>query len=169
MKKTTIIICLLIVSVLLCGCEEKKENKVISNGQVVNTANMEHKHCTRNATADGAEVKLDYDIYYTGDVLNLLISKEEVISSSTDILNTYENAYKQIHSNYKELDYYETSVERGDTTVTSSITINYDKIDIDKLIDIEGEEDNIFEKKVPKVSKWLELAKKFGTTCELVK
>ena len=35
--------------------------------------------------------------------------------------------------------------------------------------EIEGEEDNIFINKVPKVDKWLELAKKFGTTCELVK
>ena len=44
-----------------------------------------------------------------------------------------------------------------------------DKVDIDKLIEIEGEEDNIFENKIPKVSKWLDLSKKFGTTCELVK
>ena len=40
---------------------------------------------------------------------------------------------------------------------------------IDKLIEIEGEEDNVFENKIPKVSKWLDLSKKFGTTCELVK
>lgn len=169
MKKVSIIICLLIVSVLLCGCEEKKENKVISNGTEVNTANMEHKHCTRNATATGAEVKLEYDLYYTGDVLNLLISKEKIISADQSVLNTYEEAYKKIHANYNGLEYYDASVEKGDTTVTSSITINYDKIDISKLIEIEGEEDNIFESNIPKASKWLELAKKFGTTCELVK
>ena len=130
---------------------------------------MEHKYCTREATLDGGEVKLEYDLYYTGEVLNLLVSKEKIISSSEDILNTYEEAYKKIHLNYEKLENYDTSVVRGDTTVLSTISINYDKVDIDKLIEIEGEEDNIFINKVPKVDKWLELAKKFGTTCELVK
>ena len=160
---------LLIVCILLCGCETKKEENVIINNEPISTATMEHKHCTREATATGAEVKLEYDIYYTGDVLNLLISKEKIISSSEDVLNTYEEAYKSIHKNYEGLDYYDASIDRGDTTVLSTISINYDKVDIDSLIEIEGEEDNIFEKKVPKVSKWLELSKKFGTKCELVK
>ncbi len=167
MKKISIIIVLFLV-ILLCGCESK-DNEIIINNKPVNTSKMEHKHCTREATLDGGEVKLEYDIYYTGEVLNLLVSKEKIISSSEDILNTYEEAYKKIHLNYEKLENYDTSVVRGDTTVTSNISINYDEIDIDRLIEIEGEEDNIFEGKIPKVDKWLELAKKFGTTCELVK
>ncbi len=167
MKKISIIIVLFLV-ILLCGCESK-DNEIIINNKPVNTSKMEHKHCTREATLDGGEVKLEYDIYYTGEVLNLLVSKEKIISSSEDILNTYEEAYKKIHLNYEKLENYDTSVVRGDTTVLSTISINYDKVDIDKLIEIEGEEDNIFINKVPKVDKWLELAKKFGTTCELVK
>ena len=134
MKKLSIIICLLIVSILLCGCEESKEKKVIINGKEVNTVSMEHKHCTRGGTATGAEVKLEYDLYYTGDKLNLLVSNEKVISADASVLTTYENAYKSIHANYSGLDYYDTSVERGDTTVTSTISINYDEVDIDKLI-----------------------------------
>ena len=167
MKKISIIIVLFLV-ILLCGCESK-DNEIIINNKPVNTSKMEHKHCTREATLDGGEVKLEYDIYYTGEVLNLLVSKEKIISSSEDILNTYEEAYKKIHLNYEKLENYDTSVVRGDTTVLSTISINYDKVDIDRLIEIEGEEDNIFINKVPKVDKWLELAKKFGTTCELVK
>ena len=167
MKKISIIIVLFLV-ILLCGCESK-DNEIIINNKPVNTSKMEHKHCTREATLDGGEVKLEYDLYYTGEVLNLLVSKEKIISSSEDILNTYEEAYKKIHLNYEKLENYDTSVVRGDTTVLSTISINYDKVDIDKLIEIEGEEDNIFINKVPKVDKWLELAKKFGTTCELVK
>ena len=167
MKKISIIIVLFLV-ILLCGCESKY-NEIIINNKPVNTSKMEHKHCTREATLDGGEVKLEYDIYYTGEVLNLLVSKEKIISSSEDILNTYEEAYKKIHLNYEKLENYDTSVVRGDTTVLSTISINYDKVDIDRLIEIEGEEDNIFINKVPKVDKWLELAKKFGTTCELVK
>ena len=105
-------------------------------------------------------------MYYTGEILNILKSEEKVISSDQDVLTTYENAYKKIHTNYAGLDYYDTEVVRGDTTVTSTITINYDKIDIDKLLAIEGEEDNIIENGEAKVDKWLTLAKKFGTKCE---
>lgn len=166
MKKYYLII-LLVISAILCGCD-KSNNSVVVNGNKVSTASMEHKHCTREATATGADVKLEYDLYYTDDVLNLLVSKEKIISSDEEILNTYESAYKNIHVNYEELDNYDTVVERGDTIVTSTITINYDKVDISKLIEIEGEEDNIFEDNIPKVGKWLELASKFGTKCEIV-
>lgn len=171
MRKNRFIILLLIVLFLVSGCTSKNEKEKVevkSNGKVVDTSKMQHKHCTRGATAPGAEVELNYDIYYTGDKLNLIKSEEKVVSSKDETLDTYENAYKQIHSNYEGLEYYDTEVIRGDTTVTSTITINYDKIDIDRLIEIEGEEDNVFENKVPKVDKWLTLAKKFGTECELV-
>jgi uncharacterized lipoprotein YehR (DUF1307 family) len=167
MKKIFIISSLVLVIFLICGCEDKTK-EVIINGKSINTSSMEHKHCTREATAENAEVKLEYDLYYTGSILNLLKSKEEIISADDSVLNTYEEAYKKIHANYEGLENYDTNVARGDTTVISTININYDKIDIERLLNIEGEEDNIFENNVPLVSKWLELAEKFGTKCELV-
>ena len=168
MKKIGMIISLFLIVILLCGCEEKKKKEVIVNGKTINTSKMEHKHCTREANVDGGEGKFEYDLYYTGDILNVLESKEEVISADDVVLNTYENAYKSIHSYYEGLDYYDTSVTRGDTTVISTIRINYDEVDINKLIEIEGAEDNIFDGKIPKASKWITFAKKLGVKCELV-
>ena len=46
--------------------------------------------------------------------------------------------------------------------------INYDKVDVRKILSIEGEKDNIFENNKAKVEKWKSLAKKFGTKCEEV-
>ena len=64
-------------------------------------------------------------------------------------------------------DFFDSSyVSREVPAVVEEETKN--EIDIDKLIDIEGEKDNIFENKVAKVDKWLELAKRLGTKCELV-
>ena len=167
MKKSSLLLLLFFLSlVVVTGCE--KQETIESDGEEINVTKMEHKHCTRAATATGAEVKLNYDIYYTGDILNVLKSEEQVISSSPDVLTTYEDAYKKIQKNYEGLQYYDTNVVRGDTSVTNTIVINYDKVDIDTLIDIEGEEDNIFENKKPMVNKWLTLAKKFGTECEIV-
>ena len=105
---------------------------------------------------------------YTGEVLNLIQSEEKVISEDKEILDKYEKAYKDIHAHYEGLEYYDTEVIREDNSVTSTIVINYDKISIPALLSIEGEKDNIVEDGIPKVDKWLELAKKFGTKCTLV-
>ena len=154
MKKSLMIILLLLLIPIVSGCGNSKEV---------------HEHCTRSATAgEDVDVNLSYELYYEGDVLNRLESTEQIVSKNKESLDTYENAYKDIHKNYNGLKYFETSVERKDDSVTSKMIIKYDKIDIDKLIEIEGEEDNIFENKVPKVTKWKELAKKLGTKCEVV-
>ena len=167
MKKIIIGIILVLAIIGLTGCEKKE--KVVISGEKVNTSKMLHKHCTREGDAGtGIEVELNYEIYYTGDILNLLESEEKIITASEEKLTEYENAYKKIHEHYKGLKYYDAEVTRTETTVTSKISINYDKINISRLLDIEGAEDNIIENGVAKVDKWLELAKKFGTKCELV-
>lgn len=168
MKKISIIISILLIVVVITGCEEKT-NVVISNGKKVNTSKMEHKHCTRNGSGGtGITTELSYDIYYTDDVLNVLESVEKVVANKESDLDTYQEAYEKINEYYKDLEYYDTEVIRGDTSVTRTATINYDMIDIDKLLSIEGAEDNIIENGQAKVDLWLDLAKKFGTKCEKV-
>ena len=102
---------------------------------------------------------MSYELYYTGDKLNILESTEKVIATKDSDLDTYQQAYEKIDSYYEGLEYYDTEVIRGDTSVTRKATINYD---------IEGEEDNIIQDGEAKVDLWLELAKKFGTKCEVV-
>lgn len=128
-----------------------------------------HEHCTRVGSMQGnAQADLNYEIYYTGEVLNKIESTEKVTSIDESILDQFEEAYKQIHAYYEGLKYYDAEVTRTSNSVTNKIVINYDKIDAEKLLEIEGEEDNIFEEGVPKVAKWKELTKKVGMTCEVV-
>ena len=44
--------------------------------------------------------------------------------------------------------------------------INYGKIDTDKLLAIEGEEDNVIKDGKVKLDDWLDFAEQFGTKCE---
>ena len=164
MKKGLVIV--LISLLFLAGCEEN--NVVEIDGEKVNTKEMVHEHCSRQGTLEGGEVSLNYDIYYTGEILNIVRSIEKVSSTDSSILDDYEQAYKDIHAHYKNIKNYETEVIRTDDSVTSTILINYDKIDIQALIDLEGEEDNVFENKVPKVELWKSFAKKLGTTCTVI-
>ena len=178
MKKFTYIILLLLAVCVLTGCDEKTQNtanakekidKIETSNGKINTKKMTQLYCKRETqTSNGIEANIHYDIFYTGDRLNVVHSYEQIISADESNLDTYEKAYKSIHEHYKELEYYDTSVVRGETAVTSEITINYDKIDTKKLLEIEGEKDNIFEDGIPKYSKWIALAKKLGVTCEEV-
>lgn len=148
--KKLLLICLIL---LLCGC---------SNGTII------HEHCTRSGTISGdGSVELNYELYYKDDVLLKLESYETVYSEDSNLLDTYYDAYNKIHNNYKNLEYYNTKLDRSDSYVSSTMIIDYKNIDIDKLIQIEGEEDNIFENNIPKVSKWKEFAKKVGTKCSV--
>ena len=176
MKKLIYVSILILSIFILTGCEEKKENtsehqaikKIETDSGTINTKKMTQLYCTRNATHSGIETNIHYDIFYTGDTMNVIHSYEQIISADSSNLDTYEEAYKKIHAHYAGLEYYDTKVERGETSVTSEITINYDKIDKKRLLEIEGEKDNIFENGIPKYSKWIALAKKLGVTCEEV-
>ncbi len=158
--KYLIVLVLGFLLIMTTGCEKQKEsnNKQDSSTKI-------HEHCVRTATLSGGEANLSYELYYTGERLNKLESQETVISSDSNLLDTYEDAYKKIHENYKNLKYYDANVIRNDTSVTSKIVIDYDKINIEQLLQIEGAEDNIVEDGIPKVEKWKELAKKFGASC----
>lgn len=164
MKKSSILIVLLLSLLVVAGCDN--ETVIKSDSGKVNVDNMQHKHCVRAGTATGIQTSLNYDLYYTGELLNVLKSVEKVTSEDEKTLTAYEDAYKGIAKNYEGLEYYDANVVRDDTSVTNTIIINYDKIDINRLLAIEGEEDNIIENGQAKVDKWIELAKKFGTKCE---
>ena len=109
---------------------------------------------------------MSYEVYYEDDYVTILHSTEEVTSDDSSVLDTYEEAYKNIFKQYEGLKYYDNIVTRTDNSIISDTTINYAKIDIDKLLEIEGEEDNVIENGKVKLSTWLNFAKKFGVTCE---
>ena len=96
-------------------------------------------------------------------------SLEKVISTAQEDLDEYETAYQKIYKNYEGLKYYDNKITRTENSVTSDTTINYEKINIEKLIEIEGEEDNVIENGKVKLKSWLDFAEKFGTNCEEVK
>lgn len=91
---------------------------------------------------------------------------EEVVSDDADTLDEYETAYINIYKNYEDLEYYDTSVVRTSNSVTNDTIINYKKIDTNKLLEIEGEEDNIIKDGKVKLDDWLDFTSQFGMECE---
>ena len=145
----------LVMVLLLAGCGS---NSSVSSDGV--------KKCTRTGTVTNGSTEMNYEVYYKGEYVVLLHSTEKIISDSSSVLDTYEEAYKNIFKQYEGLEYYDNKVTRSSNSVTNEITINYEKIDMGKLLDIEGEEDNVIENGKVKLDTWLSFAKKYGVTCE---
>ncbi len=162
MKKIGCILLIGLFFVTACESHKVEDQSKTDTGMI-------HEHCTRiGIIDDNSSADLQYEVYYTGDIINKIESLESVTSTDSEVLDTYEDAYRTIHSYYVDIDHYDTNLVRTDNKVTSTMIIDYDNIDIAALIELEGEEDNIFENNIPKMSKYKELAKKTGITCEKV-
>lgn len=145
----------LVMVLLLAGCGS---NSAVSSDGV--------KKCTRTGTVTNGSTEMNYEVYYKGEDVVLLHSTEKIISDSSSVLDTYEEAYKSIFKQYEGLEYYDNKITRNSNSVTNEITINYEKIDMGKLLDIEGEENNVIENGKVKLDTWLSFAKQYGVTCE---
>ena len=163
MKKISIVLILLFICVIMCGCE--KEKNVLVGDEKINVTNMGHKSCTREGTVENGEASFHYDIYYKNDYITLLQSSEKVSSDSSSVLDEYENAYNTIKNYYVGLDNYNQNIIRDNNSVENVIVINYEKLDINKLIAIEGNESNLYTEKGVKLDTWLDFAKKLGVKC----
>lgn len=190
MKKNKLskLVLILMMVVLLTGCGSNESSTTAnnttenssSNNSSINesttpnssvsesdTMGMEKLTCSREATAgSGVDVNLDYEIFYQGEYIQILHSTEQVVTDDQDTLDEYEDAYKGIYKNYEGLKYYDNTVTRTNNSVTSDTVINYGKIDTDKLLAIEGEEDNVINDGKVKLDDWLDFAEQFGTKCE---
>lgn len=179
MKKSKWLILIFSCILIMTGCENGEaassvngtsDTTVIrSNNDDINTSGSGKLSCTREAFAgDDVDVDLSYELEYMNGYVQTLHSVEKIVSSSSDSLDEYEEAYEKIADNYKGLKYYDINISRTEDTVVNDTFINYEKIDMKRLLEIEGEEDNVVEDGKVKLETWLGFAEAFGTVCEEV-
>ncbi len=168
-KKNKLILLLIIISFFIVGCSTT--NKEVNKSKEVKSIDdisvkAGYLECSREGTTSSGEPFFNYRIKYKNDEILELNSVEGITTDDSQLLDEYEAAYKEINKNYKNLDYYESTVVRNDSSVARNTTINYEKIDIQELLEIEGEEDNIIVDGKASLAVWLDFAGKFGTTCQ---
>lgn len=155
MKKKLLFSGLLFMILILSGCEDTSNYKVIN--------------CTRTASLSDNKTTVDlkYKIYYEGDYVKKTISTEQVTSSDKNTLDIYESSYKKVFEQYKDIKYYDNNVTKQDGSIISTTKIDYTKVDTSKILEIEGEKGNIFTKggKV-KLKTLIELYEKYGSQCD---
>ena len=175
MKKVISLFIILISCFFITGCgnEEVDEKVPVANKSSIldkiDEAGSGKLKCSREAFAsEGIDVELTNEIEYENGYIMILHSIDKVISDNKESLDQYEDAYKKIAKNYEGLKYYDVTITRDSNSVTNDVVINYGKIDTKKLLDIEGEEDNVIVDGKVALETWVGFAEKFGTVCEKV-
>ena len=115
MKKTILLGIILLIFVT--GCGTTKEEKMV---------------CTRTATMNGMELDFRYEVYYQGNNVNKVKTREKVKSESDVTLKNLESQAKTLYSNFDKI----KTIE--DNTLISTTNINYQKINIDELLKIDS-------------------------------
>lgn len=123
MKK--ILFCLAFLSLfVITGCN--KEYK-----EVVTTCTL-----TSNNTASNYKLESTYEIYSKNDEVFKAVTEEVVTSSSTTILDYFEDylseTYKKANDTYGGYTY---DISNKDGKVISKTTINYDEMDLDQYVE----------------------------------
>ena len=122
MKNKILVGFVMILSFCLVGCASGKETVLKCE-------------LSSNDTVNDYSVNSTYTIYSKGNEVNKVVTKEVVTSGSKEILDTFE---KSLNSTYettnKTYGGYTFDVKKDDKSVTSTVTIDYTKMDIDKFV-----------------------------------
>jgi len=158
-RKIRVILILIIVGVLTACTTTNKEEK-----------DYKMIECTRNAQSsagNNVDLDLSYKIYYKDDYVKKVVATDKVKSTDGSIINQYANSYKKIYEAYDGLKYFSNKITVTKDSMTSVTEIDYAHIDTDKLLEIEGKDDNVVnaEGKVP-LKDFLAFYKKYGAKCD---
>jgi len=145
----------------------KKENSKNTKNNVDNS--NETMFCTLNKPNFMSWTSLEstYKINYNGEYVNSVDTVEIVNSDDEQIIEYYKDAVEEIYKPYKNLKYYDYDIKATKDTLTSKVTINYEKIDMDKFVEINPEGAAFFVKD-NKISleKLVEYYEMIGATCK---
>ena len=129
MKKIQIIL-VLIIALFATGCAKESEEKAMT--------------CTRTVNKEDVKMDFQYNVVYQQDYVKKVESIEKVTTDNLETLNNYKTTVEQVYATYKDIEYYETEVTISDNTLTSIASIDYENIDIDKLIKIDSAYEQLF-------------------------
>lgn len=109
--------------ILMTGCGMSEEKKMV---------------CTRTANMNGVKLDFRYEVTYQGNNVNKVETTEKVESDSKETLNTYQETVENLYSNFDNIKHYKYNVEINGNTLISTTDIDYTKIDMDELLEIDS-------------------------------
>lgn len=130
-----------------------------------NSNSIESMTCTRTMNQNGIKTDLKYNIEYSKDYVTRIKTVETIETTNTDILDNYKEQIETLYSPYKDVEYYNYNVDIKDDKLTSTVDINYEKIDTDKLLEIDSANGQLIKDGKIKVSDIKSVYESLGATC----
>lgn len=135
---------------LLTGCSSEVKNMT----------------CTRTLNQDGMAVDLKYEVEYVNDVVKKVKSTEKITSETPELLKTYKTNIEATYSPYKDIEHYNYDVTIDGNVLTSSTEIDYEKIDTDKMIEIDSANGQLIKDGKIRIEDLTSAYEALGATCE---
>ncbi len=137
---------------ILTGCGKEKEGALT---------------CTINKQIDSS-TKLEsvYNVSYKNGYATEVATTETITSDSSEALETYKSSLESMYGSYKNVEYYDNDIKLEENKLISTTKINYEKIDTDKLIEIDSNNKSLMEDGKVKVSMLKEAYETLGATCK---
>lgn len=153
MKKVLLILITLTAFMTGCDFNSKKESQ-------------KTMVCTRTVNQNNLKVDLVYNVDYKGDYVNTIHSVEKIESDNEETLKLYKDTVENVYIPYKNIEHYNYNVEIKDNVLVSEVTINYDKIDTDKMIEIDSANAQLIQDGKIKLSTVESMYSGMGIICE---
>lgn len=150
MKKILVAI-MIMGTVLFTGCG-KEEEKVMKCSRTINQASI--------------KMNLLYDVTYKGDYVTKVESTEEITTNDESTLELYKTQIENTVSMFKDIEYYDHEINIDGNTLKSTITIDYEKIDTDELIELDSSMKQLIKDGKVAVEDIESLYNQLGITCE---
>lgn len=150
MKKFSVLVCICLF-IFVSGCVSSEVNTMV---------------CIKTAKQNNLEIDLRYEVEYQRDVVEKVKSQEKIKSSIPSVLESYKDSVTSTYAPYKDIEYYNTDLVIDGDTLTSTVIIDYSKIDTKKLIEIDSSIGQILKDGKISISDMQSLYESIGATCE---
>ena len=131
-----------------------------------NSDNTSSMTCTRTMDQNNIKTSLKYNVEFKDGYVLRIKSVETVETSSSDILDTYKEQIESLYSPYQDVDYYANNVNIEDNKLTSKVDINYEKVDTDRLLEIDSANGQLIKDGKISVNDIKSVYESLGAICE---
>lgn len=161
MRKVLVLLVLLL-SLTGCGEEKKNDNQVVEPKLSTITCKTDGA-----IEGDGYSVETNYKINYSDDYVDNVETIETVVSDDEDILDSMESYLDSTYTTAGETyGGYTYNVSRDGNTLTATVTIDYNVMDLDKYVEDYPTMESYIEDGKFLVDGITEIYESLGTTCE---
>ena len=122
--------------------------------------------CTKTTDQNNTKMSLNYKVDYKGNYVTKVKSVEIVKSDDSEYLNTLKEQTENIYSAYNNIENYNYKTEINGNTFTSTVDIDYEKIDTEKLISIDSSNSQLIKNGKIDINDIKNIYESIGATCK---